>query len=109
MAPQQTQLGSLGRTLSLVIQDDRLGIFRNSHLLGSALLEHIRLQPSLKTIRELFTSAGKVVLSSQGGTLGHPLVLGNVGLVHDELALSDRGKRQIPEIAVNDVLKIIYE
>ena len=102
MAPQQTQLG---RTLFLVIQDERLGIFRNSHLIGSALLEHIRLQPSLKPICELFTSAGNVVFSSQGVTLGHPLVLGNVGLVHDKLALSDRGKRQIPEIAVDDVLK----
>ena len=101
-APQQKQLD---RTLSLVVHNDRLGIFRNWHRLGSALLEQISLQPSLKTFCELFTSPRKVVFSSKGSTLGHPLVLGNVGLVHDELALPDTCKGQIPEIAVDDVLK----
>ncbi len=37
--------------------------------------------------------------------LGRPLVLRDVGLVHDELALPDTSKGQVPEIAVNAVLK----
>ena len=64
------------------------------------MLEHISLQPSLKTFRELFASAGKVVFCSKGNTLGRPLVLRDVGLVHDELALPDTRKGQFPEIAV---------
>ena len=69
------------------------------------MLEHISLQPSLETFCELFASAGKVVFCSKGNTLGRPLVLRDVGLVHDELALPDTSKGQVPEIAVDDVLK----
>ncbi len=102
MAPQQWQPD---RTLQLVIHDGWHGVFRNRHRLGSALVEHINLQPSLETFSELFTSAGKVVFCSKGNTLGRPLVLRDVGLVHDELALPDTSKGQVPEIAVDDVLK----
>ena len=34
-----------------------------------------------------------------------PLVLRDIGLVHDELALPGRYKGQVPKIAVDDVLK----
>ena len=38
-------------------------------------------------------------------TLCRPLVLRDIGLVHDELALPGRYKGQVPKIAVDDVLK----
>jgi hypothetical protein len=44
-------------------------------------------------------------LSSKDITLRLPLVLRDVGLVHDELALPGRCKGQVPEIAIDEVLK----
>ena len=38
-------------------------------------------------------------------SLCHPLVLRDIGLVHDELALPGRYQGQVPKIAVDDVLK----
>ncbi len=72
------------------------------------MLEHISLKPSLETFCELSASAGKVVFCSKVNTLGRPLVLRDVGLVHDELALPDTSKGQVPEIAVrqkNEMMK----
>jgi hypothetical protein len=48
------------------------------------------------------------VFCSKVNTLGRPLVLRDVGLVHDELALPDTSKGQVPEIAVrqkNEMMK----
>ena len=72
---------------------------------GTVLLEHISLQPNLETFRELFPSARKVVFGSKGSTLGRPLVFRDVSIVHDVLALPDTCKWQVPQIAVDDVLK----
>ena len=83
--------------------DDCLSAFGTANV--SASPEHIGLKPIHKTLRELFSSAGRVVFSSKGVTLCHPLVLRDIGLVHDELALPDRCKGQVPKIAVDDVLK----
>ena len=88
--------------------DDCLSAFWNRHRLGSASLEHVSLKPILETLRELFASAGKVVFCSKGFALCHPLVLRDIGLVHDELALPDRCKGQVPKIAVDDVLEAKY-
>ncbi len=81
-----------------------------------AILEHISLKPSLEAFCELFTSVGKVVFCSKGITaLRLPLVLRNVspvqGFVHDELqvALPDRCKGQVPEIAIDQGLILTAE
>ncbi len=66
----------------------------------------ISLEPILETLRELFTSARKVVFSSKGSLLGGQSVFKNVCLVQDILALPDTCKGRVPEIAVNEVLKV---
>ncbi len=58
------------------------------------------LRPSLSDSR-----APGVVFLSKDSTLGHPLVLRNVDLVSDELALPDTREGKVPEIAVDELLK----
>jgi hypothetical protein len=69
------------------------------------LLEQISLQPSLETILERVACSGRDVFFSQDSTFGLPLVLRNFGLFHEILALPNTCKWQVPEIAVNKVLK----
>jgi hypothetical protein len=104
----QAHLAPRSRLVStqlLVQQDHRLSALGEDHQLFSALLEQISLQPSLETILERVTCAGRVVFFSQGSTFGRPLVFRNSGLFHDVLALPYTCKWQVPEIAVNKVLK----
>ncbi len=94
-------------TQPLVWQDHSLGALGKDQQLSSVLLEQISPQPlaSLETILERVACAGRVVFFRQGSTFGHPLVFRNLGLFHDVLALPNTCKWQVPEIAVDKVLK----
>ena len=54
---------------------------------------------------QLFASVWRLVFFGKVGTFGHPLVGTDLGLVQYILALPDTCKGQVPEIAVDNMLK----
>jgi hypothetical protein len=91
------------KTPPLISHDDCLGVFRSRHRLGSAILEHISLQPSLEPSVRCSLAPGRLC-SALASRFAFHSSSGMSALSMTNLHCPTDAK-QVPEIATDELLK----